>query len=154
MIKVLVAIFGLLITFSCLASGWSSLGGRNNVGDEISIYPFWDSWEAASGTVSYNPDTDSNLYYVDVKKGGVNSEKTNQTYRDLRCEFKRNNSGEPNEFSCKKGGKSPLSGTTYKIVPNKNPKDCSFQAMFICTHGCNEATRPRKMTQSHWECYE
>lgn len=152
--KITFLLISVVLNTACFASGWESLNGENESGEMISITPAWDTWEVASGTVSYNPDIDGDLFYVDVEKSswlGL-GKSTKTTYKDLRCEFENNKSGERIRFLCKKSGKSPLSGTSYKIVPNKNPRDCSYQAIFICTQGCDRPATPRKLTQAHWEC--
>lgn len=151
--KIFATLAGILVAFSCVAEGWATLGGKNNIGDVFLIYPAWDSWEVASGNVSYNPKTDSNLFYVDVQNEKGNSENPIR-YNDLRCEFKANKTYEPIEFSCEKRGSSPLAGATYKIEPNKNPKDCSYRYLFTCTSGCGNPATPLKMTQGYWECSE
>jgi len=151
---VITAIIFLIISSSCMAEGWGSLGGGNEIGESISVYPAWDSYEVASGSTSYNPKTDRNLFYVQVERHGNHPAIENKTYKDLRCEFKANKAHEPIGFSCEMSGISPLAGATYKIEPNQNPKDCSYRYMYTCTRGCNNPATPHKMTQSYWECVE
>jgi hypothetical protein len=45
-------------------------------------------------------------------------------------------------------------GVTYKIVPNKNPEDWSFESRYICVSGCKRHDAPPVMIMRYWECGE
>lgn len=150
--KLIAAIAFLVVTHPCIAAGWSDLSGKNRNGDTVNVYPAWDADYPPSR--DYSIEENREFFYVDVYKGGKASEETPKTYKDQRCKFKEDKAGERIQFSCEKSGKSPLSGAKYKIVPNKNPDDCSYLAKYICIRGCDDTATPRTMTKSHWECYE
>jgi hypothetical protein len=40
-------------------------------------------------------------------------------------------------------------GVTYKIVPNKNPEDCSFVSRYICVSCCKQPIPPRIVTETN-----
>ncbi len=150
--KSIVTIALLVISHPCVAAGWSDLSGKNRNGDLIYITPAWEADPNSSR--DYSIEANRELFYVDIYKGGKVSEQTPKTYEDLRCKFQKNKVGQDIQFSCQTSGKSPLSGATYRIVPNKNPKDCSYAAKYICIHGCDDPATPRTMNKSHWECNE
>jgi len=131
------------------AEGWSDLVGKNKAGDLIVPIPArldhpMDSIE--------NPGPDS--FNIHVFKGGQLSDKTDTNYKNQRCKFEQNTEGWRIRFSCAKDGISPLAGVTYKIVPNKNPEDCSYESRYICVSGCKRHDVPPVMIKSYWECGE
>lgn len=146
--KIFAAVALAIIVSPCLAEGWSDLSGKNRNGDTINVYPAWD----ADNSRDYSIEENRELFYVDVYKGGKASEGTSRTHKDQRCKFTEDKAGNRIRFSCENSGKSPLSGATYRIVPNSNPEDCSYQAEYHCISGCDSPTTPRIMTKSYWEC--
>lgn len=58
------------------------------------------------------------------------------------------------EIVCKKNGKSPLAGATYKVIPNPNQNDCDYAATYKCIDGCQEKRVPLEIVEGTWECGE
>jgi len=135
---------------AAMAEGWSTLSGTNKNGALIFVEPAWDSDHPP--TRDYSTPENRELYWVTLYKGGSAGEVPPITYKDQPCRFKENNEGQRIEFSCQKGSQSPLSGATYKIVPNKNPEDCSYESLYVCIRGCGGGNVPAQMVKSWWEC--
>jgi hypothetical protein len=70
-------------------------------------------------------------------KGGKTDASNAKKYTDLRCKLKvsKKDIDLPIELACEKSGTSPMSGTSYKIVPNKNPQSCGYRYLYICLEG-------------------
>lgn len=133
--KIITAAIFLINAQFCIAAGLGELSGTNKNGDLLQVYD----------------GIDSNLFDIQIIKGGVASEGNIKIYKNQKCEFEYNNIGTPTKFSCVNSGKTPLSGVSYKITPYKKP-DCAHHFMYVCTHGCDNPELPRKMIESYYEC--
>jgi len=59
------------------------------------------------------------------------------------------------EFVCKKDGKSPLAGATYKVIRNPDmSRDCSYDSIYKCIDGCDEKRVPLEIVEGAWECMQ
>jgi hypothetical protein len=148
--RIITAAIFLITTQSCLAAGWGDLSGKNKYGDLIDVFPAVIDGDPQD----YRKEDGSEMFDVLFYKGGNLAASNAKKYTDLRCKLKLSKKDVylPIELACEKSGKSPMSGTTYKIVRNKNLEDCSYEFMYICTRGCDNPVVPQRMMQNYWEC--
>jgi len=137
----LVALLLLTPSTTVVADGWADLAGNNRAGLRVEVSPSRE-WHDVP------PEHSESLFHVTVSRsaGGL----IEHTYPDQRCKFVYSRTGERTEFSCAPGT-SPLAGTTYKIIRNPDPDDCSYKYRYVCTTGCNQVA-PSTMLHEHWEC--
>jgi hypothetical protein len=131
-----------LVSEAVFAAAWADLGGTSDNGDYIGIAPCDEDPLGCS-----DPPPKEGFAVFIRKKSAKGSGKY---YERQRCTFTTNKSG-GRRLTCTEGD-SPLAGVTYKIIPNKNPHDCSYEEKFICIKGCNKPSVPRVLTKSFLEC--
>ena len=64
--------------------------------------------------------------------------------------------GDFKKFSCKSNRKSPLAGTTYKVITSKKYHPCDDHTfngtIYVCIKGCNNKRAPKIFYESPYEC--
>lgn len=175
-------IFSVFLFFPIIsnASGWPDLSGVNKNDVTVYVHPAWDGGDDGSGR-DYSKEENRKYYEISLHSHGKT---ILTTFKDQICNFKENPAKERVSFSCVKSKESmacyfeinsknelentscdenvatPLSGVTYKIVPNNTDDFWSYEAEYICVSGCNiDPMTPQRMYQDHWEgskpsCFE
>jgi hypothetical protein len=130
-------IFFFLLPCLAFAEGYSGASGVNKRGEIISIGD--DGGDLATTIYVFEKNAES----PKLKERYILKEECPSFF------------GNREQFSCRKDGKSPLAGTTYRVTTSEKYRPCGDEfpgEVYVCIEGCNSPRAPEIFHVNPWEC--